>query len=971
MYRPKVDDGRWEAFFAALSTGCTRHAAAKQIGISLPTVDRLFHSPSTAPSGFPQYQAWLRSGGNDPIPYSKLRGPEKAALTDFGLFRERYFGHVSRPWHIEAGEQVEKLLLTAQKEFVVINVPPGTGKALALDTPILTTAGWSTMGDLQVGDFVFGADGKPTMVAFTSEVFNDHDCYRVDVSDGGSIVADADHLWWVSQAGRHDWRTRTTEFVGQPSRVKARGGESRRKRLQIPVNGALDLPEADLVVDPYLLGVWLGDGCWQTSSVSMTAADGAEVRPYFEKEGYRTTDRNHPFQFGVTGFKQELPLIGLGERIKYVPREYLMASAGQRMALLQGLMDTDGHARPDGLCEFTNTRKSLVDAVAFLARSLGAKVTVRTTTTECSRRDKHDARFYLPGCFRIARKRICSERALHQRSTRRGITATRVESVPTRCIQVSNADGLFLAGENLTVTHNTTLWSHDIPVWLAVKNRAVRCLLGTGAETMGQDYTQRIKLTLERDTPIEASDYEKRLGLAVDAKACLAYDYGRFKPDSQFMWRNDKLLVARHNGAVSNQKEATFQSYGRRSNFLGGRYEYSIWDDVVTDQNSRDLDEQAKLVRWWRNTAESRVEPGGLIILMGQRLGPFDLYAHTFDLRDMAASWDGHYEDADGNVDMERLPKKYTRITYKAHYEDKCLGEDPRAEHHHPDTAKAWPQGCLLDPIRLTQRDLLNIKADDPQTFSTVYQQEDGNAESALVQPLWVNGGVGVDGQMYPGCWDVDRQHGVWPKGLAGQVYSVVTADPSPSNFWGVHWWAYQVDNQFQHLLDLQRKKMGAPDLLDWNHASGAWTGMLEEWWQRSNDQGHPITHVIIEANAAQKFLLQYDHARRWAMTRGVQLIAHQTQRNKTDPDYGVTSLGPHYKFGRVRLPGHPQSRVYAMPLVAEVTRYPHSGTTDQVMAHWFLTWNSHRLFVKQLDKPYSFNRPSWAQERQRGLRAV
>lgn len=521
-------------------------------------------------------------------------------------------------------------------------------------------------------------------------------------------------------------------------------------------------------------------------------------------------------------------------------------------------------------------------------------------------------------------------------------------------------------------TGKTTLWSHDIPLWLIVRNRMIRCLIGTGAESMGTDYCVRIRTSLDRDLPVEASEHEKRAGLARDAEAVLAHDFGRFKTDGVGYWRSDKIVVCRESGAPAHQKEATVQSYGRRSGFLGGRYDYNMWDDVANEQNSRDPDEQAKLVRWWRNTAETRLEPGGVLFLMGQRLGPHDLYRHSIDLRDMAASYDG--DNTDDTFDIEAAPKKYTHIIYKAHYEELCKGENPNAEWHKPSTAKAWPKGCLLDPARLTQRDLLNIKADDPQTYATVYQQEDGNPESALVQPLWINGGVDRHGQLFPGCWDNDRNIGTWPENLAGQTYSVVTADPSPSNYWGVHWYAYQCENRFQHLLDIMRKKMGAPDLLDWNHATQSFTGLLEEWWQRSNDQGHPITHVIVEANAAQKFLLQYDHARRWSMTRGVQLIAHQTQRNKTDPQYGVHALGPEYKFGRVRLPGHPLTKMFSMPLYNEVTRYTGSsslGTTDQIMAHWFLVWNAPRLFVPQLAKPYSFDRPNWLRDRQRGLHAV
>lgn len=641
----KISPERWQAFFALHDSGISRYKSAAQVGIATTSVDNLFAHPYSS-SGYEQYIEWIKSGGNKPKPYSRLSQNAKRAYGDFGYFRERYLGHVSRPWHVEAAEEVNKLLAAESKSFVVINVPPGSGK--------------------------------------------------------------------------------------------------------------------------------------------------------------------------------------------------------------------------------------------------------------------------------------------------------------------------------------TTLWSMDIPLWLIVRNRMIRCLIGTGAESMGTDYCVRIRTALEQDLPVEASEHEKRMGLAKDAVSCLAHEFGRFKTENVGYWRSDKIHVAREGGAPAHQKEATVQSYGRRSGILGGRYDYNMWDDVVNDQNSRDADEQAKLIKWWRNTAERRIEPGGVILLMGQRLGPHDLYKHCIDVRDIAASYNGINTD---ETDLENAPRKYTHIVYKAHYDELCKGENPHAEWHHPDTAKPYPKGCLLDPQRLTQYDLLNIKADDPQTYATVFQQEDGDPEQALVQPLWINGGIDRNGVLYPGCWDNDRNIGTWPTNLAGHTYSVVTADPSPSNFWGVHWYAYQSDNQFQHLLDIVRRRMGAPDLLDYNLAQGTYTGLLEEWWQRSKDQGHPITHVIVESNAAQKFLLQYDHVKRWAMTRGVQLIAHQTNRNKSDPKYGVHALGPEYKFGRIRLPGHPATRMFAMPLYNEVTRYTNSttlATTDQIMAHWFLVWNMNKIFGPRLAKPYTFaDRPTWVKDRPRGLHVV
>jgi hypothetical protein len=123
---------------------------------------------------------------------------------------------------------------------------------------------------------------------------------------------------------------------------------------------------------------------------------------------------------------------------------------------------------------------------------------------------------------------------------------------------------------------------------------------------------------------------------------------------------------------------------------------------------------------------------------------------------------------------------------------------------------------------------------------------------------------------------------------------------------------------------------------------------------------------LIVEANAAQRFMLQYDHFKRWAAIRNVQLVPHQTNRNKSDEDYGVQTLAPHYKAGRVRLPGSALlgSKATVKPMVKELIQWPEGSTDDTVMAHWFLIWNAPNIFYVAPEKQPKFSRPSWMQGR-------
>ena len=182
-------------------------------------------------------------------------------------------------------------------QMIVIAARPGVGKALALDTPIATPTGWTTMGDLAVGDQVMGSDGRPTTVVAATDVMTDRPCYEVHFSDGSVIVADAQHQWLTetrasrksAQAALVGWNrcrnqrtfaeVRTTEEIARTVRCATKDA-----RLNHSVTNAkpLELPEADLPLPPYALGVWLGDG---TSAAAQFTSDDPEIAVYIEAEG--------------------------------------------------------------------------------------------------------------------------------------------------------------------------------------------------------------------------------------------------------------------------------------------------------------------------------------------------------------------------------------------------------------------------------------------------------------------------------------------------------------------------------------------------------------------------------------------------------------------------------------------------------------------------------------------------------------
>ncbi len=180
-------------------------------------------------------------------------------------------------------------------QLIILAARPAIGKALALDTPVATPTGWSTQGDLRPGDYVFGANGRPTRVVAVSEVWRDRPCFRVTFNDGSQIIADAEHEWLTDTrasrratpsmraAGRTvgaQAEVRTTSEIANSVRCST---SDNRPNHSVRIASALELPAIEAPIAPYVLGVWLGDGT--SAAAQFTSAD-PEIAFHIEAEGY-------------------------------------------------------------------------------------------------------------------------------------------------------------------------------------------------------------------------------------------------------------------------------------------------------------------------------------------------------------------------------------------------------------------------------------------------------------------------------------------------------------------------------------------------------------------------------------------------------------------------------------------------------------------------------------------------------------
>lgn len=409
----------------------------------------------------------------------------------------------------------DKLQLMESREVLrmLISMPPGHAKALALDTPIPTPTGFTTIDALKPGDQVFGPDGMVTHVTAKSQVFNGRRTFRAFTDDGQEVICDADHLWTVRlDRKRKVYRTFTTlELFERQSKMT----DFRPPRLPdvLPVR----YPTKDLPLDAYTLGLWLGDGHADSGAITASLDDQEETRHRIEQGGIETKSRKKGITFSVLDIRKQLVTLDVLNN-KHIPDSYLFADVDDRLALLQGLMDSDGTVSPTGQCTFANTNKRLIDGVQHLLFSFGVKNSIIESRAVCNGKDCGPywrVSFYFKDAFYLSRK--AGRAAKHQARVGRYIRFEEIDSRPTQCITVAREDGLFLAGRGMIVTHNSTYSSRLYPSWYMgrnVKHKYIQA--GHTTSFCESEFGKKTKAIIDSE---RFRDVFPDIYLAVDSKA--------------------------------------------------------------------------------------------------------------------------------------------------------------------------------------------------------------------------------------------------------------------------------------------------------------------------------------------------------------------------------------------------------------------------------------------------------------------
>jgi len=381
------------------------------------------------------------------------------------------------------------------------------GKALSLDTPIpLAGGGYTTMGEIKVGDFILDGNGNPTQVIATTDVMFDHDCYQFEFDNGDvSIIADEDHLWKVSNSAcRFDDKIKTTKELYDIQEKIKKWKNPTMCRITLPENINLSPQNDELPIHPYVLGLWLGDGTSSQGCISCHEEDYEEYVVILENLGYAYSDLRYQQGSNCSG---TFTIYGLITTLKdndllnnkHIPNIYLYASIETRLELLRGLMDSDGYCMDKcGTCQFYQKDMNLLSQVRYLLNSLGLKNRYSSRIIDGEKYNQltfTTDKYYV---FNLQRKHERQDGSGFMRENRNVYlkNISKVKSVPVRCIQVANLDGMFLCGESMIPTHNSSI-AAAILSWAIIFYPDNRAVIFNFQKAAAQENLNKVKFVIK------------------------------------------------------------------------------------------------------------------------------------------------------------------------------------------------------------------------------------------------------------------------------------------------------------------------------------------------------------------------------------------------------------------------------------------------------------------------------------------
>lgn len=587
------------------------------------------------------------------------------------MYRQEF---IFKPFHERIIRKIEDLVFgRGEKKNLILNMPPRFGKLIADDTPVLTSSGWKRHGDLRVGDYVIGIDGKFKRVLAISPKAEANCC--VEFSDGDKIYCHENHEWVIHRHSDRKTLIRETKWF---ETVKLEHGISgkrgHRYEYQLPEMSGILGTEKALPVKPYSLGAWLGDGTntkpWITGDkndypiIAKMISDGYENYKIYV---HKTTG---VYGYVFKGLKNDLNRVDMchwrKKCKKHIPEEYLTASEKQRLELLAGLLDTDGHlTRDERRYHFTTADESLRDSFIELISTFGWRVSVLKQEPRLSSSGIQGKHAYWIISFNPDRYIPCQleRKQLREFSKKRKIAFTSVTKGNYgkigNCIEVE--DGIYLVGKRLKPTHNSAICQMAC-AWAYMINPHSNCIYTSYSDDLTSAFSKDIR------SIIESEAFKKLTGIQLN-KAKSGADYWATTVGGGFR-------------AASMGGSITGFGAGVSGDEFGG---FLVIDDPNKASSVKSQAELQNTVDYYNNTLKSRLnnQKRTPILLIMQRLALEDLTGYL--LENEKDDWDilklqGVNEETGEALWEEKYPaskllklKVYNRFVYYGQYQQEPI----------------------------------------------------------------------------------------------------------------------------------------------------------------------------------------------------------------------------------------------------------------------------------------------------------
>lgn len=599
-----------------------------------------------------------------------------SSFEQFIRFFHWYIYHqefIFKPFHMTIIHKLEDIAFGRNKKRnLMINIPPRFGKLLADDTPVLTRDGWKKHGDLKVGDYVVGLDGEFKKVLAVSPKAPANCC--VEFSDGDKIYCHENHEWVIDAHPSRERIIRETKWFNT---IKMYSGpkesvRGHRYEYQLPMFNGVKGEVKCLPVQPYSLGAWLGDGTNVKPCITGDKND-YKIIDKMKLDGYN----NHKiFVHKTTGvytyyfdnLRKALNNAGLcywNKTVrKFIPDVYFSASESQRLELLAGLIDTDGHlSKDENRYHFTTAEETLKDSFIKLVSTFGWRVNVIKQEPRLSSSGIMGKHAYWVMGFNPDRYIPCQleRKQLTTFSKKRKIAFKSVTQGDFgkigNCIEVEG--GIYLAGYKMKPTHNSSIMKYFC-AWSYMLNPASNCIYTSYSDELATSFSKDIREIVTSEA------FVKFTGIKLN-KAKIGADYWATESGGGFR-------AAPLGGSL------TGFGCGISGEEYGG---CALIDDPLKASNVKSQAEMQNSIDYYLNTLKSRAN--------NQAKTPFILIMQRLALEDLA----GYIiENEKEDWDIVKIP---------------ALNEDT---------------GEALWEERFSAKDLLKLKKLSPFVYYGQYQQE-------------------------------------------------------------------------------------------------------------------------------------------------------------------------------------------------------------------------------------------------------